>query len=144
MIKAIALSNHIISLFEEKNCKITNLKLQKVLYYVQGYFFKEFDKEAFPEEIHGWQYGPVVPMVYYEYSIYGSAPLSSSSEIKSDLCPREQSLVKKIVDKCSSISSSKLVDMTHSETPWKTTSMGSIINKKNIKSFFDNNNPLNI
>ena len=35
MINVLSLSNHIISLFESNEQRITNLKLQKILYYVQ-------------------------------------------------------------------------------------------------------------
>ena len=39
---------------------ITNLKLQKLLYYVQSICLLVFGQKAFPEKIIAWSYGPVV------------------------------------------------------------------------------------
>ena len=144
MINVLSLSNHIISLFEENEQKITNLKLQKILYYVQGYFFKKFNREAFPEEIYCWQYGPVVPIAYYEYNLFGSKPLVSTNEDSVMLTTDESELIDKIVEKCQNIASSSLVNKTHSEAPWKTAASGHIITKQSIKKFFASNNPLEI
>lgn len=144
MINVLSLSNHIISRFEEKNQIITNLKLQKILYYVQGYFFRKFDKEAFPEEIYCWQYGPVVPIAYYEYNIFGSKPLTSVNGYAIELTLEESEVIEKIIAKCQKIASSSLVDKTHSETPWKNAFSGQIITKQAIKKYFAYNDPLEI
>lgn len=142
---AVSLSNYVISLFEERNAAVTNLKLQKVLYYIQGYFYRHFDKAAFSEEIYNWQYGPVVPVVYYQYNNNGYFPLASRSPIDGcDLAECEKKLIKSIVEKCSSIPTSTLVTMTHSENPWKNSSLGYVISKKVIESYFKYNNPLGL
>ena len=49
---------------------ITNLKLQKLLYYLQGYYLAVFEKPLFDVEIEAWQYGPVVPNAYYEFNAF--------------------------------------------------------------------------
>lgn len=144
MIKVLSLSNYIISLFEEQNCKITNLKLQKILYYIQGYFFKHFGEEAFADEIYSWQYGPVVPVVYYQYNHCGACPLKSEGTQNIQLEQKAEALIHKIVKKCMPIPSSTLVGKTHSELPWKSTEMGSVISKQDIRMFFKFNNPLEI
>lgn len=142
---AILLSNYVISLFEETKVPITNLKLQKVLYYIQGYFYKNFERPAFADEIHKWQYGPVVPTVYYEYNSYGSLPLNACSAFEHcKFNSREEHLIKSIVEKCSYIATSKLVSMTHSERPWIKSILGDVINNKDIELFFKNNDPLGI
>ena len=144
MIKVLSLSNYIISLFEKQNCKITNLKLQKILYYIQGYFFKHFGEEAFADEIYGWQYGPVVPAAYYQYNHCGACPLKSAETQKLQLEPKAEELIHKIVKKCMPMTSSMLVNKTHCEFPWKNTEIGSVISKQDIKMFFKFNNPLEI
>ena len=42
---------------------VSNLKLQKLLYYVQGFHLAVFGEPLFEEEIEAWMYGPVVPSV---------------------------------------------------------------------------------
>ena len=144
MINVLSLSNHIISMFEKEKVKITNLKLQKILYYTQGYFFKEFGREAFAEEIYSWQYGPVVPTVYYQYNHCGACPLSSEETLILPIEEKEKELIEKIVNKCKTMPSSRLVNMTHDELPWKNTNIGCIISKQSIRMFFNLSNPLGI
>ena len=49
---------------------VSNLKLQKTLYYIQGYCLKFFSRKAFDNAIVHWAYGPVVLDAYYGYSIF--------------------------------------------------------------------------
>lgn len=50
--------------FEEP---ISNLKLQKLLYYMQGFHLAYFDTPLFDDDIEAWMYGPVVPCVYNHF-----------------------------------------------------------------------------
>lgn len=50
---------------------LTPLKLQKILYYVQATFLAQHGQPLFNEPIQKWQYGPVVPSVYFEFKDYG-------------------------------------------------------------------------
>ena len=43
---------------------MSNLKLQKMLYYEQGFHLAAFDTPLFDENIEAWMFGPVVPEVY--------------------------------------------------------------------------------
>lgn len=43
------------------------MKLQKLLYYVQGFHIAVFNRPLFNEDIEAWMYGPVVPAVYEYY-----------------------------------------------------------------------------
>ena len=43
---------------------MSNMKLQKMLYYQQGFHLAYFNTPLFEENIEAWMYGPVVPCVY--------------------------------------------------------------------------------
>jgi uncharacterized phage-associated protein len=43
---------------------MTNMKLQKLLYYAQGQYLAEHEEPLFDEDIEAWSHGPVVPSVY--------------------------------------------------------------------------------
>lgn len=144
MYNVIDLSNYIIAAFEKRKAPITNLKLQKVLYYIQGYFYSEFGRAAFCDELCAWTYGPVVPLAYYEYHLFGSAPLSVNKEVKLFANREERRIIDKIIDKCKGIPSSRLVSMTHDETPWKSVSVGETIPNQVIEKFFLTNDPLGL
>lgn len=46
---------------------ITNMKLQKLLYYSQGHYLKKFNRVLLPEKIFAWKHDPVVKEVYHKY-----------------------------------------------------------------------------
>lgn len=56
---------------------LTPLKLQKILYYVQATFLAAHGRPLFAEAIQKWQYGPVVPSVYFEFKDYGISHIDS-------------------------------------------------------------------
>lgn len=57
------------------NAPISNLQLQKILYFIQVEFLKNFNCICFHDEIEAWMFGPVVPVVYREYQLYGALPI---------------------------------------------------------------------
>lgn len=52
--------------------RITNLQLQKIMYYLQAYYLVEVGTELFQEPVEKWKLGPVVDNVYQEYKGYGA------------------------------------------------------------------------
>ena len=50
---------------------MSNLKLQKILYYIQAAFLVEKNRECFKAVIIAGEFGPVIPEVYQKYKIYG-------------------------------------------------------------------------
>ena len=78
MYKAMDLSAYIVSKCIKEDCPISNLQLQKILYYIQKAFLDK-DSLAFSDDIEAWQFGPVVPNVYDHYCGYGAMPISFSS-----------------------------------------------------------------
>ena len=68
---------HVINYSNEQDYGISNLKLQKVLYFIQAYFLIDKTKNApcFDDKIEAWNFGPVVPTAYHEYKQYGSGDI---------------------------------------------------------------------
>ena len=58
------ISRYIINYSNVKDYGISNLKLQKILYFVQAYFLIETGSPCFKEKIEAWDFGPVVPKAY--------------------------------------------------------------------------------
>ena len=48
----------------ESGESITNLKLQKLLYFAQSYYLANYNKQFFNEEMQAWAHGPVVRECY--------------------------------------------------------------------------------
>lgn len=55
---------------------LTNMALQKILYFAEGRYLASQDRLLFDSRIEAWDYGPVVPDVYHEFKRYGSHPIT--------------------------------------------------------------------
>lgn len=147
--KAIQVAKYILNLINEDYGEtISNLKLQKILYYIQGYFLAYFDKPLFEDKIVAWAYGPVVPSVYNEYKQYGnnSLPVHEITQEEyylfiNSLSKNELNLIQQVFETYIDYSAYNLVNMTHSETPWNSAlidgkATGNEIDNDIIKFFF--------
>lgn len=118
---------------------ITNMKLQKMLYYQQGFHLAYFGTPLFEEEIEAWMYGPVVPSVYDEYKNNGRNGIQLGFELEFEFeNKKEEALFNEVFKVYGVYSALGLMNMTHSESPWKSTKIGegNVISKDKIKSFF--------
>ena len=116
---------------------ISNMKLQKLLYYQQGFHLAYFGTPLFDEEIEAWMYGPVVPCVYEYFKTNDNRGIEYSGNIVS-LSTEEEALFNEVHRVYGKYSATGLIEMTHNETPWKSTPVktGSVISKDKMKAFF--------
>lgn len=99
---------------------LTHLRLQKLLYYVQGWHLAAFGKPMFPEQIQAWVNGPVVADVWPRFKEYGYACiLPRAEEPPPSLSPRDRTFIKSIWDRYNVYSPTRLAQMTHDEAPWR-------------------------
>lgn len=136
---ALDIAEYVISKCNDVNIPITNLKLQKILYYIQAYSLVLLDDKMFTEEIRAWTYGPVVKEVYDEYSHCASFPINRSTEFELDKdC--ERNIIRRVFLEKIPIDAWDLVEQTHNEDPWKDTmemyGEGAIIPCELIKDYF--------
>lgn len=115
---------------------ISNLKLQKLLYYAQGCTLAFLDRRLFKDEIVAWEHGPVVEVVYHEYKENGSRGIESFGNIKEYYSAEEEAVLKTMYENFAQYSAWGLRNMTHNETPWKETRKNHIIPTDKIKNYF--------
>lgn len=116
---------------------ICNLKLQKLLYYMQGFHLAFFEKPLFDEEIEAWMYGPVVPSVYSHFKSNGNNGIKYEGEaIK--LTDKEELLFNEVYRVYGAYSALGLMNLTHSELPWTSTptGVGHTIDKEKLMTYF--------
>lgn len=117
---------------------ISNLKLQKLLYYAQGVVLAATNIPLFREDLLAWTHGPVVREVYDEYKEYGSRGIDGE-DICLDLTQIDdttQELLCEVYDVFGQYSAWKLRNMTHEETPWQNTPRNGVISLDLIKTYF--------
>lgn len=139
--KAIDVAKALLYYADKKELPITNLHLQKMLYYAQGFSYAITGHELFSDDIYAWKYGPVVPDVYRHYKSFVSAPISEKSNIDDIKIDNISSIIiKKVSETIGSLDPWYLVEKTHQEAPWKKNygnSMDIVIPKKDIKTYFE-------
>lgn len=116
---------------------ISNLKLQKLLYYAQGCFLAITDKPLFDDKILAWQHGPVVEKIYHKYKCNGAEGIPFDEDFDfSKFSKKENELLEEVYNEFGQYSAWKLRNMTHNETPWKETKQNDVIDLDKIKDYF--------
>lgn len=117
---------------------ISNMQLQKILYYIQREFLKN-DRIAFADDIQAWQFGPVVPNVYYTFCGFGAMPISVSNKPIIKMNEQDRRIVDHIVESKRILDPWDLVKETHrADGAWAETYQDgkgnySVISKERIK-----------
>lgn len=126
------------SVIEGQGELMSNMKLQKMLYYEQGFHLAVFDTPLFEEDIEAWMYGPVVPAVYEVYKDYGYNGIDPGKVEEVSLSDREQALFDEVYKVYGAYSAIGLMNMTHRESPWANTpaGVGSVISRDKMVEFF--------
>ncbi len=122
---------------EEAGDNITNLKLQKLVYYAQGFHLAMHGGPLFPEEIVAWAHGPVVPELYRGYKAFGAGAIPRPAGVDFDkYTPRVRELLDEVYAVYGQFSAWKLRDLTHEEPPWKDTPTNGTIPKESLRDYF--------
>ncbi|SEK49248.1 Protein of unknown function [Streptococcus equinus] len=126
------LANHIITVAHDNNLTITNLQLQKILYFTLRNSVNILDRktieETYDEPFLVWRYGPVVESQYNRFYSYGSSPIIDSFE----QIPEYEDLNNMIIHFLS-IDVFRMVDASHTHKFWKENSPKIEFGRSNIK-----------
>ena len=111
------LAKYIIATVKNSGQPITNLKLQKLLYYSQAWHLALDRQPLFEDRIEAWVHGPVVPTVFREYREFRWSPLTADEnyQISTDVSKHTV----KVLKAYGPLDASQLERLTHSEDPWK-------------------------
>lgn len=127
----------------ERGELLTNLKLQKLLYYSQAWHMVLKGSPLFLEDFQAWVHGPVLPSQYQRFKTFEWRPILeeiNSPQLSSDL----SNFLKEIVDVFGSETATALELMTHNERPWQEARQGlppdvqstTVISKESMKDFY--------
>ena len=125
---ALEISKYIINRCIDLGRPISNLQLQKILYFVQFYYVREEGKLLFLDKIESWRYGPAIPSVYYEYINYSSSDIRDKQE-EIEITESIKHIIDPVIDSKSVLSAWELTNDTKNDPIWKIAYMS---NTKNI------------
>ena len=85
MSKVLEISNYILDYLESSNVSVSNLKLQKLLYFSYGIYLQSYNTKLFENKIEAWMRGPVVEAVYKEFKNHKYNPITTRACKESEL-----------------------------------------------------------
>ena len=120
MYSAETIAEYVIYYCDKKGKIMTNLKLQKILYFIQVNFLVTIDNPCFKEDIFAWGFGPVIPEVYRKYKAYGSThiPVLQNKLNGIYISEKDKPWIDEIIDDCCEYSGHQLTQITLNQWPW--------------------------
>ena len=120
------IADYFLSLSNEVQDPITNLKLQKLVYYTQAWFYAYCKNPMFKEDFQAWVHGPVIPTLYDKYKGFSWHPIirddlgeGSLAKIKTTFGVAAAKVLDDVVNQYFPLSGFELEQLTHNEDPWK-------------------------
>lgn len=118
--------------------KVSPLKLQKILYFTYVYALTNWNKKLWEDHFEKWDFGPVIPKIYNEYSKYGYQPIKTKNKLidLSMLTNIEKlELEALILDLNEKFNAKELSEISHS-FPWHNVKKNSEIKDKDIMKHY--------
>lgn len=127
---AASIANFFLDQADEEGAYIDPMKLQKLLYYANGWWAGEYREPLIAEPVEAWKYGPVFPSIYREFQGFKGNPITSRARKRNTLFSKTREepvlededtkrFLKRIWTKYGRMRSMTLSDMTHAPGgPW--------------------------
>lgn len=147
--KAVAAANYMLYIMSDVFDDLTNMKINKLLYFAQGHYLRKYGAPLFSDGIEAWEHGPVVPEVYSTYKGYGDLPIRSyNADMISDVTPEAEEIMYGVAREYGRYTASALRNMTHVVgSPWSKSYRGSHTRNEIpvsvIQSYFSEHEGLN-
>ena len=124
------IANFILDFCDGSGRTVTNLALQKIVYFCHVWSLIEFYRPLVRHKFEAWEYGPVLPYLYREFKGFDRSPIVGRAKqidpvdgrhriVQCDFDERTHALLSRIVAFYSRLRASDLVELSHAEGgPW--------------------------
>lgn len=125
-----AVANFVLDLCEARSRKITNLSLQKIVYFCHVWALIELGRPLLRHQFEAWQHGPVLQYLYREFNAFESGPIDGRATgvdprtgerrvISYAFDKETEALLTNVAEFYSRLSAGELVRLTHVRGgPW--------------------------
>ena len=116
-------SYYLINLFTDDNKEVTQLQIQKLMYFFEAYYMnvKKTDK-LYECNFNAWMFGPVAIPLYKEYKNFGEFPITLTEEKKKigeQIDKDKKEMLRELYRVFGKLDANQLVNLTHMEkSPW--------------------------
>ena len=127
---------------------LTNMRVNKLLYFAQGWSLARRGIPLFEDDFCAWTYGPVVPEVYHKLKISGKEKIRGvmNDNYMSNISAEEKRILLDVLYEYNRYSTGGLVELSHKQGgPWANaikSGEGTKITKTAIKDYFGSLPPL--
>lgn len=116
-------SYYLINYAKENHKAITQLKLQKLMYFIEAYYMnKNSTEQLYDTPFKAWTFGPVALPLYSKYRKFGSNNIvltEEETEEGDSICEDRKNLIREIFDFFGNYTAMQLVNFTHEkDSPW--------------------------
>ena len=117
---AATFANYMLYIMSDAFDDLTNMKINKLLYFAQGHYLSKYKKPLFQDAFEAWEHGPVIPSVYAKYKKYGDEPIKEYDIADIPEMPKEiDDILFGIARKYGTLTASALRNKTHVVgSPW--------------------------
>ncbi|HEX4410895.1 MAG TPA: type II toxin-antitoxin system antitoxin SocA domain-containing protein [Xanthobacteraceae bacterium] len=124
------MANFVLDLAEAESVAVSNLSINKIVFFLHAYFLVQFGKPLVTAKIEAWQHGPVFRELYREFKAFGDQPITTRANRMSpesglrelcnyDFSDAERQFLERITKKYARLSSGALRAMSHEKDgPW--------------------------
>lgn len=126
------IANFTLDVADERGVEISNLALQKLLYFIHGWFFAFYDAPLIKNKFEAWKFGPVQRVIYDQFKSFGAGPITRKRAKRIDpqtgslfykdpvIEPEHKDVIRAILQKYERYSAGQLVEESHTEDgPWE-------------------------
>lgn len=117
-----AIANALIEIAANRGMYLSNLKLQKLVYFAHGWYLALEGVPLIREEVQSWRYGPVIQSLYEDLKHYGSAPVTKRIDTGESVVfgSDDYHFLEQIFAKYGMFSPAELIALTHKPgSPWE-------------------------
>lgn len=123
-------ANHILAVAYENNLSVSNLHLQKIMYFAMRDQKNNLEllSKMYDEPFYVWRYGPVIPSIHRKYSGYGSRAIIENGKRNDKYSIFDNSIIKLLDREVFS-----LIDESREHSYWLSNKDKTVHGKSNIQ-----------
>jgi len=126
------IANFVLEFAEDRRFPLTNLALQKLLYFTHGWFYALYEQPLIKNKFEAWQYGPVQRVIYDQFKSCRDSPIRGIRATYIDpetgepvyrepiIAPEHAEVIRGVLEKYRRYTAGQLVQESHAEDgPWE-------------------------
>ena len=125
-----SVANLVLDFASRENTKVTNITINKIVFFLHGWYLAKNNAPLVTAKIEAWNYGPVFRELYWEFKDFGAEPITARAMRRNpataarEVCADKFNLadlefLRPLIEKYLGFSAGKLVELSHEiGAPW--------------------------